>query len=56
VLYNCCLKANPKTILIEEPAQLDQNFFVGANSVGVCGATSTPFWLMESVARKIETY
>ena len=56
VLYNCCLKANPKTILIEEPAQLDQNFFVGANSVGVCGATSTPFWLMESVAREIETY
>lgn len=56
VLYNCCLRANPRTVLIEEPAQLKAEFFSGADSVGVCGATSTPLWLMEQVAREIEKY
>ena len=45
-----------RTVLIEEPAQLSSELFNGVNSVGVCGATSTPFWLMEQVAREIEKY
>ena len=56
VLYSCCLKANPRAYLVEEPAQLKAEFFSGADSVGVCGATSTPLWLMEQVAREIEKY
>ena len=56
VLFNCCLSANPRTILIEEPGQLNPKLFEGVNSVGVCGATSTPSWLMEQVAREIEKY
>ncbi len=49
VLYNCCLRANPHTYLISNSSEIDPRWLDGASSIGVCGATSTPRWLMEEV-------
>lgn len=54
VLYNICLEENPRSYNIEEASELVPEWFSDAQTVGVCGATSTPLWLMESVAKQIE--
>ena len=53
VLYEVCRRANPRCRNIEEPAELDPAWFEGVRSVGICGATSTPKWLMQRVAEAI---
>ena len=53
VLFNVCREANEHSFNIEEPSELLQEWFEGAENVGVCGATSTPKWLMEQVAEAI---
>jgi 4-hydroxy-3-methylbut-2-enyl diphosphate reductase len=53
VLYNICREANDRSFNIEEASELQREWFEGAESVGVCGATSTPKWLMEEVAEAI---
>lgn len=50
VLSEVCRKANAKCYNIEEASEIDPQWFEGAESVGICGATSTPRWLMEEVA------
>lgn len=50
VLFEVCRRANAATYNIEEAAELEQQWFAGAASVGICGATSTPKWLMQQVA------
>lgn len=55
VLYEMCRDVNPRTHLISDETQLDASMTEGAESVGICGATSTPFWLMERVADKIRS-
>ena len=47
VLYNECLRVNPNTHLIEGPDEIDPQWLDGIKTVGICGATSTPKWLME---------
>jgi len=47
VLFNECLSVNPRTYLIEGCQDIDMKMLSGASSVGICGATSTPKWLME---------
>ena len=47
VLYNECLRVNPNTHLIEGPEEIDRQWLDGIQTVGICGATSTPKWLME---------
>ena len=54
VLYDVCRRANDRSYNIEEAAELDPNWLEGVQSVGICGATSTPRWLMEDVAEAIE--
>ena len=54
VLYEVCRQSNPRTYNIEEADELDPVWLEGATSVGICGATSTPKWLMEQVAKKIK--
>lgn len=49
VLYGRCLEANPRTHMIANASEIDPEWFAGAESIGVCGATSTPRWLMEQV-------
>ena len=53
-LYEVCRKANPRTYMIATPKDIDTNWFAGAANAGVCGATSTPRWLMEEVAAKMK--
>ncbi len=53
VLFEVCRSANERTYNIEEASEIDPAWFEGATSVGICGATSTPAWLMESVARSV---
>lgn len=47
VLFNECLNVNPRSYMIESKEDIDFNTLEGAESVGICGATSTPKWLME---------
>ena len=47
VLYNECLRVNPNTHLIEGPDEIKSQWLEGIQTVGICGATSTPKWLME---------
>ena len=53
VLSEVCRRANARTHTIEEAAEIDPAWFPGAESVGICGATSTPKWLMQEVADRI---
>lgn len=53
VLYNICRQENERSYNIEEADELQHEWFNGAESVGICGATSTPKWLMESIAEAI---
>lgn len=55
VLFNACKAQNPHTYLVEGPDDVNPEWLKGVNSIGICGATSTPKWLMEQVAKKIET-
>ena len=54
VLFEICREENPRSYNIEEASEIDPQWFEGATSVGVCGATSTPSWLMSNVAKEIE--
>lgn len=56
VLFEAVAGANPRARKIENASQLRPEWFAGQKSAGVCGATSTPRWLMEEVARAIESY
>ena len=47
VLFNECLRVNPNTHLVEDAQEIEPAWLNGIQSVGICGATSTPRWLME---------
>ena len=47
VLFNECRRVNPNTHLVEGPEEIDPSWLQGVETVGICGATSTPKWLME---------
>lgn len=47
VLFNTCKSVNPNSYMIEGPGEIDSSWIEGVRSVGICGATSTPKWLME---------
>lgn len=49
VLYEVCKKHNPNTFFISQPEELNSDMFNPGEKVGICGATSTPMWLMEKV-------
>lgn len=53
VLAEVCRRANPRTYNIEEAQELQAEWFESAESVGICGATSTPKWLMRQVADQL---
>ena len=54
VLYNVCREVNPKTYFISSPGELRPEWTEGASSVGICGATSTPAWLMRETSRALQ--
>ncbi|GHA54487.1 4-hydroxy-3-methylbut-2-enyl diphosphate reductase [Pontibacter akesuensis] len=49
VLYHVCKDTNPNTFFISKAEQLQPDWFSPGDSIGICGATSTPMWLMEQV-------
>ena len=55
VLCEACRSVNPHTYLIDDPDTLDPEWIKGTSSVGICGATSTPKWLMERCAEKVRS-
>lgn len=52
ILFNECKAVNPSTYLVANEAEISAEWLSGARSVGVCGATSTPRWLMENVKNR----
>ena len=54
VLYEIAKSENPKTYFIEDETEMQPDWFNGADSVGISGATSTPQWLMERVKTSVE--
>jgi 4-hydroxy-3-methylbut-2-enyl diphosphate reductase len=52
-LYKVCKKQNPKSYFISSVNQLDSIDFKDTNTVGICGATSTPIWLMSDIAERL---
>ena len=64
VLYNHCLEANPKTIFVSSPDELEDKLAeyreqIQTNpdwKVGICGATSTPLWLMKRVSERLSVF
>ena len=54
-LYGECHDVNPLTYLISNPDEIHPEWLTGADSIGICGATSTPRWLMEQVRDRVES-
>ena len=50
VLYDLCKSINPRTFHISDPDETDPSWFRPGDRVGICGATSTPRWLLEDAA------
>jgi len=50
MLFEACRKENEQSYFISSPEDIDVQWFNNVNSVGICGATSTPLWLMEKTA------
>lgn len=54
-LHGVCEKFNPKSYFIENESEINSDWFKNTESIGICGATSTPTWLMEKVAKHVES-
>lgn len=53
-LYQVCLAENDRSYFIENESEIDHKWFNRSDKVGICGATSTPMWLMEQVKAYVE--
>jgi 4-hydroxy-3-methylbut-2-enyl diphosphate reductase len=51
-----CKEANPSSFFISYLEQLDSITFLKDETIGICGATSTPMWLMEDVAKRVKEH
>ena len=52
-LFEVCKIVNPNSYFISDEEEIDKAWLINVESVGICGATSTPMWLMEKVAGTI---
>ncbi len=52
-LFNVCKQNNSNSYFVSSSDEIDRSWFSKDEKVGVCGATSTPMWLMEEVKEKI---
>ena len=55
-LYGECHDVNPLTYLISNPDEIEPRWLDGVESIGICGATSTPRWLMEQVRDRVNSF
>jgi len=53
VLFNVCRQENPNTYFVSSPGEIFERWFEPGDSVGICGATSTPMWLMKNIEKKL---
>ena len=53
-LFDICKKTNPRSYFVSHLRELDSLPLQGVSHVGICGATSTPMWLMQEVAAALE--
>ncbi len=56
VLYNECKKINSHSYFISSVKEIKKAWFEKNDSVGICGATSTPMWLMKNVGKFLSTF
>lgn len=56
VLYHVCKEANPNTYFVSRSSELNAEWFKANEQVGICGATSTPLWLMEEIKSELLKY
>ena len=56
VLYNVCKSTNDNSYFVSMADELEIQWFKENETVGVCGATSTPLWLMEAVKQRLSTF
>ena len=55
MLFEECLKVNANSHLIDNEKEIDPSLLQNVKSIGICGATSTPKWLMEKIYNHIQT-
>lgn len=56
VLYEVCKKYNPSTCFISNKDELSPDMFTPGDKIGICGATSTPMWLMLQIKDMLEAF
>lgn len=56
LLYKVCLKENPNTHFVGSVNEVDKTWFTDGMTVGICGATSTPLWLMQKIKNTIQNF
>lgn len=56
MLYEVCKNENQNTYFVSNIESLQKKWFKNVNLVGICGATSTPMWLMEEISKKIKEF
>ena len=54
ILFAECLAANPESHLISSESDIDPSWLEGKDRIGICGATSTPRWLMQQVSHAVQ--
>jgi 4-hydroxy-3-methylbut-2-enyl diphosphate reductase len=56
VLFDVCKSVNPNTYFVSSEEDLSREMFKPGDKVGICGATSTPLWLMQQIKAVLEEY
>lgn len=56
LLYSVCKSANPDSWFVSSPGEIERSWFEGKKSAGICGATSTPKWLIEEIRNLIISF
>lgn len=56
MLFEVCKSLNDKTYFVSKSQEIKKEWFLSTDRVGICGATSTPIWLMEEAANQILSF
>lgn len=56
VLFDVCKNTNPRTYFVSETGDLKRDWFASHQTIGICGATSTPMWLMQEIKEALERF
>jgi len=56
MLFSICKKVNPDSYFVSSPEEIKKEWFEGKNNAGICGATSTPGWLIKKVKEVISSF